>query len=669
MTGTAIAPQHVPAAPRQRLGVDTGGTFTDFVCYDGERLHVHKCLSTPDAPEHAVLAGLEAFGVARAGLQVVHGSTVATNAVLEGRGARTAFVSNRGFADLLAIGRQARPALYELRPQRGPAPVPPQLCLETGGRLGGDGTVVEDLTGADRRALRADLRRLAPEAVAVCLLFAFRDARFERAIEALVPPGVFVSRSSAVLPEYREYERAVATWLNARVGPLMARYLARLEAALAPARVAVMQSSGLTCDAAQAGRRAVHLLLSGPAGGLAGARATAAAAGLKQLLTFDMGGTSTDVALVDGEPRLTSDGRIGPWPVAVPMADIHTIGAGGGSVATVDAGGALQVGPRSAGARPGPACYGLGGREATVTDAHVVLGRLPRHLRLAGHLTLDAAAAHAALARLAGALGLDSAEAAAAGVLRVANEHMAQALRAVTVRRGLDPRRFVLACFGGAGGLHVCELAAELGIRQALVPAHPGVLSALGMVVAAPGRQLSRTVGRPLAALDDAALASVFAELAARGEAELAAEGIDAGRIERRPSLDLCYRGQSAPLNVPFAGLAEAGAAFHAEHERRYGHRLDLPVEVINVRLGLRAPAAGLPMTVAAAAKPAGTARVRVHGLRVPVPVHERAALGGGRALAGPGIVVEPGATVWLAPGWRARVDRAGNLLLNSAPG
>ena len=339
------------------LGVDTGGTFTDFVLYDDAALRIHKVLSTPAAPERAILQGIDELGLSArlAQLHLVHGSTVATNAALEGKGVRTLYIGNRGLRDLLTLGRQARAELYNLQPHGASPPVPDELCLETGGRLAADGSVVEPLTDADLAELRAAAKRLAPRAVAINLLFSYRDDRFERAIEAALPSTLFISRSSAVLPETREYERGIATWLNAWVGPLVEGYLQRLQAGLPGAALTVMQSSGETIAAAQAGREAVRMLLSGPAGGLVGARFVAHHAGRERLLTFDMGGTSTDVALVDGELTLTSEGRIGPWPVAVAQADIHTIGAGGGSLAYVDGGGLLQVGPESAGADPGPA--------------------------------------------------------------------------------------------------------------------------------------------------------------------------------------------------------------------------------------------------------------------------------------------------------------------------
>lgn len=654
-----------PSAGSPRLlGVDTGGTFTDFVYFDGAGFRVHKVLSTPEAPERAILQGIRELGLALSGLRVIHGSTVATNAVLEGKGVRTAYVTNRGLADVLTIGRQARRDLYDLQPPPVSPPVPAGLCLETGGRLAADGSVVEPLTADDLAALRAGLERLAPEAVAINLLFAFVDDRFERAVEAAVPEGLFVSRSSQVLPEYREYERGMATWLNAYVGPLMQGYLGRLEAGLAPAGLEVMQSHGGTIDAARAGGQAVQLLLSGPAGGLMGARHVARASARERLLSFDMGGTSTDVAMIDGEIGLTSESEIAGYPVAVPMVDMHTIGAGGGSIAWIDAGGLLQVGPQSAGAAPGPACYGQGGHEPTVTDANLVLGRLPASTRLGGGLPVDVAAARAAVGGLAGRLGLGI-EAAAEGILRIANEHMAQALRVISVQRGIDPRGFTLMPFGGAGGLHVCALADALGMDQALVPVHGGVLSALGMLVAPPGRQLSHSRPGRLDDLDEADLERGFAGLEAEGRASLAAEGVT-DPVARR-TLDLRYEGQASTLSVPWRGLAAAAADFHAAHREAYGHALDMPVELVNLRLGLAGRPPSVPLPAPAARTPAGPVeRLAVHGVGSGVPVHRRRELAAGQRLAGPVIVTESVATTWIEPGWSVEVDgSSGNLLLS----
>lgn len=672
------------------LGIDTGGTFTDFVLWRDGTLAVHKRLSTPEAPEQAILAGIAALGLDPAQLRVIHGSTVATNAVLEGKGARTVYIGNRGLGDLLSIGRQARAALYDLQPPPREPPVPPALCLETGGRLGADGHLLEPLDATELAALGRAVARLEPAAVAINLLFCYLDERPEQAIAAALPPGCFVSRASQVLPLMGEYERGIATWLNARVGPLVGGYLGRLQQGLAGARLAVMQSSGEAVAAELAAANAVRLLLSGPAGGLVGAGYVGRAAGSGRLLSFDMGGTSTDVALIDGAPQLTTTGHIGDWPVAVPMVDMHTIGAGGGSLARVDAGGLLLVGPASAGADPGPVCYGRGGTEPTVTDANLVLGRLRAEAFLDGRMTLDVAAARAALARLGTALGLsdpDPASAAAAGVVAVANEHMARALRVISVQRGHDPREFTLCSFGGAGGLHVCALAEALGMHRALVPARAGVLSALGMLVSQPGRLLTRTWLGPLAGRSDAAVAAALAALAAAGMQALAAEGhaldrsvpdqgaaaapAPGGRsgVWREDSVDLRYRGQAYTLNLRWQGRECTAAAFHRLHAARYGHRLELPVELVNLRVRLTLP--GLAPDLAAAAErdhdsaqvPA-LAPAQVSGQARPVPVLRRAQVARAGGLKGPAVILDPVATTWLAPGWEASRDAAGNLHL-----
>ncbi len=645
------------------LGVDTGGTFTDFVLWHEGRLRIHKVLSTPEAPERAILQGIADLGLQPAGLRVIHGSTVATNAALERKGVRTAFVSNRGFADLLTIGRQNRRALYDLQPPPEPPPVPAELCLETGGRLGPDGEVIEPLTEADLTVFRAELERLAPVAVAINLLYAYLDDRAERRLAECVPPGVFVSRSSEVHPEIREYERGMATWLNAWIGPLVEGYLQRLDNGLPGARVAVMQSSGETMAAEQASRQAVRMLLSGPAGGLVAARYIGASAGRERLLSFDMGGTSTDVALIDGAPRLTNQGRIGPYPVAVPMVDMHTIGAGGGSIAWLDAGGMLQVGPESAGAAPGPACYGGGGERPTVTDANLLLGHLPPQVRLAGDLPLDREAALTAVSTLASAMG-EEPLAVARGIVRIANEHMARALRTISVQRGIDPRGFTLISFGGAGGLHVCALAEALELREALVPVHAGVLSALGMLAAQPGRQLSRSWPGLLGEQTEERLEAGYAELSEQGRAALMGEGVAAGDCQTQPSADLRYFGQSYTLNLPWKGLVATGQAFHEQHERRYGHRMDLPVELVNLRQAVTGPRPAVALAPAASAPADWGPDDRVEVVDQPsrVPVYRRKRLPADAQLTGPAIVIEAVATTWLAPGWRARVDAVGNL-------
>ena len=659
------------------LGIDTGGTFTDFFYYDGKTIRIHKVLSTPDAPQQAIVEGISALGIDLAGLRVIHGSTVATNAVLEGKGVRTVYIANHGLKDVLTIGRQARRELYNLQPRPVPPPVPEECCLETGGRLDAEGNIIEPLTGDAIQLLVDKIRQLEPRSVAINLLYSFVDGTFERLIARSLPEEFFVSCSSEVLPVQGEYERGITTWLNAYVGPLVQGYLNHLAGQLAPAKVSVMRSSGQTCQSHQAGREAVHLLLSGPAGGLCGVRFIGSLCGADRLLTFDMGGTSTDVALIDGAIRLTSQGQIGDFPVAVPMVDMHTIGAGGGSIAYADAGGALQVGPQSAGARPGPACYGRGGTDPTITDANLVLGRIPRSLRLGGSLPLDYRLAVQGLEQLVRPLGLDSVEQVAEGIVRIANEHMAHALRLISVQRGIDPRGFVLVAFGGAGGLHLCALADTLGIDRAIAPVYAGVLSALGMLVAQPGRQLTKTLGILLSECSHQVIDQAFSELADQARTSLLAEGIDVTRLELSRSVDLCYRGQAFTLNIPWVDREASETGFHELHLARFGHRLDAPVELVNICLGVMTDAGSLVLAPAATGNSTGDPvnqssedqlpvdQSIVYGIDQPVPVRSRAQLPAGYAISGPAIIFDKVSTLYLEQNWRCRADQWGNLLLD----
>jgi N-methylhydantoinase A len=645
-------------------GIDTGGTFTDVVVLSGGRLRHCKVLSTPDDPSRAIQEGLDRLGVANRVRHVVHGTTVGTNAVLEGKGARVAYVTSQGFADVLTLGRQARTAVYDLiQPEEEP-PVPAQNCLEVSTRCAADGELLARASGEELEKLCGQLETLEVDSVAVNLLFSFLCPKEEQRIRAALPESWFVSLSSVVLPELREYERGVATWLNASVGPIISRYLDRLSERLPQASVSVMQSSGTTIDASQASGHAVRLLLSGPAGGLAAARLAGEVTGHKRLLTFDMGGTSTDVALLDGEIPLSNECRVGDWPLALASVDIHTIGAGGGSIARVDAGGLLMVGPESAGADPGPACYGLGGEQPTVTDANLVLGRIPHDTLLGGYLPLHKDLATAALDRLARDLGCDRLEA-ARGVIRVANEHMARALRVISVERGHDPRGYALFSFGGAGGLHACELAELLDIPRVILPARAGVLSAEGMLASEPGRDLSRAVLGPVTELVDAQLDGWFGELEAVGAAQLQAEGVAAKALGFRRRLELRYRGQSASLVLDFEPGRDHAEAFHEAHRESSGHRLDLPVELVNLRALIRAdaPVDHIEPLLLQESAP-GDGHVYMADAKGMVPLLERGKLAAGYTLTGPAIITEKAATSWVGPGWTMEVDAWGNLVL-----
>ncbi len=647
------------------LGVDTGGTFTDFVLFDGHSIKVHKRLSTPHAPEEAILSGIADLGLDPDNLAMIHGSTVATNAALEGKGVRTAFITNHGLKDMLTIGRQARRELYNLQPQAIAPPVPEALCLETGGRLGANGELVEPLTDDDLQTLKTQLEALQPQAVAINLLFSFLDSQYEEAIEAIIPKNMFVSRSSAILPEYKEYERGITTWLNAWVGPLVQRYLQRLQQNLPNTSISVMQSSGGTIAAQQAGQLAVHMLLSGPAGGLAGAQFIGRCSGREKLLTFDMGGTSTDVALIDGQLQLTSEGHIGPYPVAVPMVDMHTIGAGGGSIAWLDEGGLLQVGPESAGASPGPACYGQGGTRPTVTDANLVLGRLRPDAFLGGRMTLDVQAAHRAIATIAKALEL-SIEETAEGIVRLANEHMAQALRVISIQRGSDPQGFTLMSFGGAGGLHVCALADALGMREAIVPVQGGVLSALGMLVARRSREQSRTLATGIDTISDRQLNQQFDALAREVRQALEDEGVAAHQITLQRSIDMRYRGQAYNLNLDWQNIEKSAAQFQQLHEQRYGHRLQQTIELVNIRVRAFGPKAQITLPeLKSGAGAAAEQQANLYGVNNKVAVWQRDKLQPQQQINGPALITETVATTFIESDWHCMVDVYGNLLLN----
>ena len=639
-----------------RVGVDTGGTFTDFVALVDGKLLTAKVLSTPDDPSGAIVDGLKQLGMDSSAVDLVHGTTVGTNAVLEGKGARVVFVTSTGFADMLGLARQNRDRLYSLAQPRVDPPVDASLCLEIDARATADGDALRKPDADALEELKKTIETLAPESVAVNLIFSWARPMLEQSIRDALPDDLPVSLSSEVLPEIREYERGIATWLNASVGPKLAGYLGRLEKALGGGRLAVMQSSGLTVSAGQAGRRGVHLLLSGPAGGLAAAAHIGKALDSKRLLTFDMGGTSTDVALLDGKPALTRQGRIGRYPVAVPMVDMHTIGAGGGSIVRVDAGGLIQVGPESAGADPGPVCYGRGGENVTVTDANLLLGRLPRETRLGGTHRLDFDAAARAMDALAENASLSRAEA-ARGVVRIANEHMSRALRVMSAERGVDPKSATLMSFGGAGGLHVCELAESLGMTRAIVPARSGVLSALGMLVARPGRQATASFLKRADTVDGDDLAQGFEPLLALVRDELAAEGIAAGDLDTERWIDCRYAGQSATLELPMQAPDALVDAFHDLHEDTFGHRLELPVELV----GLRVEARGAPRLDDV---PPLVVETDLPKTDHDVPVMSRAGLQR-REVRGPAIVMDSDATTWVAEGWQAALNAGGHLLLH----
>jgi N-methylhydantoinase A len=652
------------------LGVDVGGTFTDAVLLDDGRIHSAKVPTTPgvefEGAMSAVAAVLERAGADAGEVEsFAHGMTVGTNALLTAQGARTALVTTAGFADLLEIGRQDRPELYRLCTPK-PAPlVEPELRFEAAERIGPAG-VVEAMADDEPERLAELLAAAEVESVAVCLLFSYLDPSHERRLAQRIRerlPQLHVSVSHEVLPRFREYERCSTTVIDAYLSPLLGRYLGRLDEATAAAGLPapqVMQSSGGVAPAAEAARAGAWSVLSGPAGGAVGAGLLARVSGDGNALGFDMGGTSCDVCVVeDGVVRRTDSRTIGGRVIQLPMVDVHTVGAGGGSIGWRDAGGALRVGPRSAGARPGPACYGRGGEEPTVTDANLLLGHLADDSRLAGDVELDAGAAERAVDRLADSLGLDRLQT-AAGIVRVANQEMVRALRVVTVERGVDPRGFALLPFGGAGPMHAAAIAGEVGIETILCPRAGGVLSALGLCASERRRDTARTVmlageelGRERIATEVAALRAAVGSGLEGAEAELV--------------YGMRYQGQAFELPVPGSAApapSDLVARFEAAHEERYGHRdPDGEVVLVDIRLALVVPG---PQPRPAAA---GSDRLEERERRVRFGAEwiATAVLSGepaaGLTADGPVVFELPEATLVLPPGWKARVDDAGTIV------
>ena len=652
-----------------RVGVDTGGTFTDVVRLDARGLVVFKLRSTPDDASRAILEGVGRLTEGASRFEVVHGSTVATNAVLERKGARVALVATEGFEDVIRIGRQTRPELYNIFVPAPRSIVDADLTRGINERLDASGAVLTAVDPAAVDRVAAALRPHQPDIVAICLLHSYANPAHEQVVaERLRAAGFRVSMSSDVLPEYREYERWSTTIVNAYVTPLIDNYLGALEARLGNARLSIMQSNGGSISAGLARSHAVRTVLSGPAAGVVGARAVAREAGFPRVISYDMGGTSTDVCLIDGDIGTTTDAKIGDFPVRLPVIDIHTVGAGGGSIAHIDSGGALRVGPRSAGAVPGPVCYGTGA-ELTVTDANVLLGRLDPEYFLGGRMALDVDRVRRIAAEFAKRLKLDV-PALAEGIVRVANANMERAIRVVSVERGHDPRDFALVAFGGAGGMHACEIARRLDIGSVIAPRHAGVLSALGMLVADVVRDYSASVLTASRDLSFANLQERVAPLLARAARELAAEGFRPAARVVEATLDVRYVGQSYEITVPF------GRDYRREFDRRHGRRFGYmdparATEVVNVRV----TAAGvtekprLPFSRprrTSQARPAARRPGRFNGRGVTMSFFRWDALAPGDRGQGPSVITGGEATAVVPPGFEFRVDGFGNLVIKS---
>ena len=655
------------------IGVDTGGTFTDLIMVGNGQTITFKLPSTPDDPSLAVLEGVAHLlknKVPETSCQLFHGSTVATNALLESKGAEVFLLVTSGFKDLLAIGRQNRPKLYALQPHKGPALLDADRTLEVVERIQADGRIATPLSEEELTKVIDELQQNEAQSIAICLLHAYANPCHEEQVADRLRQSAFhVSASHEILPEFREFERASTTVVNAAVAPIMSKYLGRLQAGLGTIPLRIMQSNGGAIKANTAGNEAVRTILSGPAAGIGGAFSAAQAARIDKIMTFDMGGTSTDVGLCDGAIPMTTDTMIAGWPVKVPMIDIHTVGAGGGSIAFVDVGGALRVGPQSAGADPGPVCYGKGDK-VTVTDANLYLGRIVPERFLGGRMSLDVQRSCAAVEALAAQIGLSGARL-AAGILEVAEETMAGALRVVSVEKGYDPREFTLLSFGGAGGLHACALAEKLAMERVLIPVFPGLLSAVGLVLADTIRDYSQTVLRP-AEIGSKDLDELFSSLYQQAQEDMCAEGVCSEDISFSETMDMRYRGQSFEVNVPRSG--DFRLTFHDRHERLYGYQ-DHSREMEIVTLRLRATAPGQRPDLAyrggMTAEPEERQQVslRTEDGTIQCPVVERDCIGLGSELVGPALVVEETATHFIAAGWLAHVDQRGNLLLQRREG
>jgi N-methylhydantoinase A len=657
------------------MAIDTGGTFTDCVWIKRGQLRMVKVFSTPQDPSQAIAEAISRSGCPGE-IVLLHGTTVGTNCLLERKGARVAFVTTAGFEDTIEIGRQTRPRLNDLMFQRIPPLVERGMRFGVAERVGCDGEVLQAPSRQDLRLLARDVHASGAESIAISTLFEFANPDHECAIGGVLEElRLPLSLSHEILPEFREYERASTVVINAYLLPLMQSYLQRLDARILQrgtaearaSRIFVMQSNGGIATLDSAARQPVRTVLSGPAGGVVGGAAMARRSGYERVITFDMGGTSTDVALVRGEPKPSNEGEVAGLPVRVPMLDIHTVGAGGGSLARFDAGGALRVGPESAGADPGPICYGRG-TQPTVTDANLLLGRLQPDLFLGGEFALDLQRTQALIREWLKAQGMRlSLEQFAEGVVRVVNANMERALRLVSIERGHDPRDYALVALGGAGGLHACELAQALGIPQVIVPVMPGALSAYGILVSDVVKDYSRTMLRRLGPRPSLApIREQFATLEQRARRELRCEGWE-GTAQVERSADLRYRGQGFELNVPFS--PKFVDEFHRQHHFRYGYgHPDREVELVTLRLRarIRAQHESAVRDPKASSLAGETRKRRVWDAEhwVSSSFYERAALPAGRRLRGPAVIAEYSATTFVPSGLTFRRDKAGNLLI-----
>ena len=651
-----------------RIGIDTGGTFTDFIFYQDGEIHIEKVPSTPENPAEAVLTGLKKWDGPLYNRQIIHGSTVATNTLLERKGAKTALITTGGFEDILEIGRQTRSRLYNLFIEKPKPLIPGKHRFGVEERTLHTGEILKEIDTASVEEIVQKIEKEGIESIAICLLFSYANPENELTLlEDVKKVKVPISVSHRILPEYREYERCSTIVVNAYISPIMDRYISHLETNMGDGHLSIMQSNGGYISARRAREEPIRTILSGPAAGVVGAFEVAKASGHKRIITLDMGGTSTDVSLCHSGLGITTESSIDNFPVKVPMIDIHTVGAGGGSIAYIDEGGSLRVGPQSAGADPGPVCYGKG-RNLTVTDANLYLGRLLPDYFLGGNIVLDFNRVQKSIRRFASLLGI-SPQRAAQGIIEVANANMERAIRVVSIEKGYDPREFTLVSFGGAGGLHVCALAKSLSIPRVLIPENPGLLSAFGMLVSDVVKDYSQSVLINSEELEMEGINDLFKPMIDRGMDEISHENISKDGISIEKFMDMRYTGQSYEVSVPFG--EDYIIKFNELHRKMYGYSDgERPCEIVNLRI--RMVGLVLKPCLNKVRLKEGSAELALidqknviyQGERIPFDLYHRGRLAPGNRLEGPAILVEYSSTLLLPPGYSCNVDNYGNLIL-----
>lgn len=657
-----------------RIGVDTGGTFTDFFIVKEDVVRIKKIPSTPERPSLAILDGITPFLKSKPSPQIIHGTTVATNSLLENKGGRVALITTQGFEDILIIGRQTRHQLYSLVGEKKISLIPKKCCLGVEERILADGTIEKDLSLHELKKICEKIKKLGIDAVAVSLIHSYKNPIHEKIIAKILKKEKFMtSISSQILPEYREYERTLVTTVNAYLMPVMSQYLTELRNRLKGTQLSIMQSNEGHILPSTAKQEPLRTALSGPAGGVVAAHYMAKSAGFRNVITFDMGGTSSDVSLLDGKIRRTTEGRIGEFPIRLPMIDIHSVGAGGGSIAYLDEGGALRVGPQSAGADPGPACYGKGDMP-TVTDANLVLGRLAPDFFLGGEMKIfpkKSAAAVTKLGRIMKKTILETAQ----GILTIANANMEKAIRVISVERGFDPRNFSLISFGGAGGMHAVEIAEQLGIKKVIIPKNAGVLSAIGLLLADSIKDYSASMLKPADEANKTELHKLFISLERKGVRDMKKEGFSEKDLIFALALDLRYSGQSYEITIPISkddiDKSAYSSKFHKAHQKLYSyHHPNRSVEIVNIRLRIVGPSKKIKLKkyLPGGSDPLGAFLNKQElfflGKKYTAAVYERLALASGNIINGPALVCDSESTTFLPPAYTLTVDRFLNLII-----